>query len=121
VYADPRSPYLRRIAPVLEKKARLGVDSWGGVDTGIRDVMEPIEELFAREFPDFQPYPWGRRPWVNLLVRHILLAEPMVGDFARCFEGVTPDEAEELAGSFALDGCVRRAPLAEALREHLAR
>jgi hypothetical protein len=100
---------------VLEKKARLGVDSWGGVDTGIRDVMGPIEELFAREFPDFEPYPWGRRAWVNLLVRHILLAEPLVGDFA----GVTPDEAEELAGSFAFDRCLRRTPLAAALREHL--
>ncbi|MDQ7905658.1 cellulase family glycosylhydrolase [Phytohabitans sp. ZYX-F-186] len=119
VYADPQSPYLRRIGPVLEKKARLGVDSWGGVDTGIRDVMGPIEELFAREFPDFQPYPWGRRAWVNLLVRHILLAEPMVGDFERCFAGVTPDEAAELAGSFAFDRCVRRTPLALALREHL--
>ena len=29
VHADPGSAYLRRLAPVLEKKARLGVDSWG--------------------------------------------------------------------------------------------
>ncbi|MEO3745778.1 glycoside hydrolase family 5 protein [Plantactinospora sp. B5E13] len=117
VHADPDGPYLRRIAPVLEKKARLGVDSWGSVDTGVRHVMEPIERLFAEEFPDFQPYPWGQHGWVRGLVRHILLAEPMVGDFARCFEGLTPEEAEALADSFAFDRCLRREPLAELLRD----
>ena len=33
-HADPDSAYLRRIAPVLEKKQRLGVDSWGSTDAG---------------------------------------------------------------------------------------
>ncbi|WP_049561221.1 hypothetical protein [Nonomuraea sp. SBT364] len=49
----------------------------------------------------------------------ILLAEPLVDDFRRRFEGVTPDEAEVLAGSFTLDRCARRGPLADVLREHL--
>ena len=40
--------------------------------------------------------------WVHLVVRHILLAEPMVADFGRCFEGSSPDEAEALANSFRL-------------------
>jgi hypothetical protein len=46
----------------------------------------------------------------------VLLAEALVGDFGRAFEGVTPDEAAELAGSFALDRCVVREQLAELLR-----
>ncbi|MEE6262505.1 glycoside hydrolase family 5 protein [Plantactinospora sonchi] len=121
VYADPDSPYLRRIAPVLAKKQRLGADSWGGVDREVRHILDPIEALFDEEFPDFNPYPWGRKAWVNLLVRNILLAEPLVKDFGRAFEGVTPEEAETLAGSFAFDACVRREPLAETLRSHLAR
>ena len=115
VTADPQSSYLRRIAGVLEKKRRLGVDSWGSVDTGIRQVMQPIEDLVATEFPNFNPFPWGQRKWVHGLVRHVLLAEAMVGDFAACFEGVAPEEAEALADAFRFDQCNRREPLIEIL------
>ncbi len=27
---------------------------------GVRDVLDPIDALFDREFPDYAPYPWGR-------------------------------------------------------------
>ncbi|RIQ21078.1 glycoside hydrolase family 5 protein [Jiangella rhizosphaerae] len=117
-YARADSPYLRRIAPVLKKKARLGVDAWGSVDDGVRSVLDPIDELFEKEFPDYAPFPWGRKRWVDVLVRHILLAEPMAGDFARCFEGVTPDEAAELGASFAFAACDRREPLADLLARY---
>jgi len=120
-YARADGPYLRRIAPALEKKIRLGADAWGGSDARIRHVMAPIEELFEREFPDFAPYPWGRRDHINTLVRNILLAEPLVDDFARCFAGVTPDEAEELAACFAFERCERRTELVRVLAEHLKR
>jgi aryl-phospho-beta-D-glucosidase BglC (GH1 family) len=113
---DPDSDYLRRIAPVLEKKARLGVDSWGSTDAGVRDVLDPIERLFEEEFPDFQPYPWGARRWIHGHIRHVMLAEAMVDDFARAFEGVGPDEAERLADAFSLRNCLIRDELAEILR-----
>jgi len=112
VTVDPESDYLRRIAPVLEKKARLGVDSWGSTDSGIRDILEPIERLFEAEFPDFQPYPWGARRWIHGHVRHVMLAEAMVDEFARAFEGVGPDEAERLADAFAFRNCRIREGLA---------
>jgi hypothetical protein len=115
VSAAPDSPYLRRIEDFLAKKARLGADSWGSVDTGIRHVMEPVEKLFAEEFPDFEPYPWNKQRWIQGLLRHIMLAEPLVDDFAACFRGVTPEQAEELADSFRVDRCVRREPLLEIL------
>jgi hypothetical protein len=83
--------------------------------------MEPIERLFAQEFPDFEPYPWGKQRWIQLLVRNILLAEAMVDDFGRCFEGVDPQEAELLADSFALDKCERRHPLMDLLRAECSR
>lgn len=118
VYADPDSDYLRRLAPLREKKARLGVDSWGGSDRQVRHLLDPIDELFDVEFPDFAPFPWGRRAWLHLLVRHILLAEPMVDDLRRCFDGVDPQRAERLASDFAFDRCVRRATLAATLAEH---
>ena len=113
--ADPASPYMRRIAPVLEKKSRLGVDSWGSTDAGVRAILDPFEELFRTEFPDFQPYPWGAHRWIHGHIRHVMLAEAMVGDFARCFDGVGPDEAEALADAFAFERCNVREELASIL------
>ncbi|WP_298326028.1 hypothetical protein [Haloactinopolyspora sp.] len=93
------------------------MDSWGSTDAEIRHILRPIEELFEQEFPDFQPYPWGARRWIHGHVRHVMLAEAMVGDFAKAFEGVTPDEAERLADSFALGQCGVRGNLAGILRD----
>jgi len=118
VHAAPNSLYLQRIAPVLAKKARLGVDVWGSTDDGIRDLLEPIERRVAKEYPDFDPAPFGQKQWVQMLVRHILLAEPMVDDFARLFAGLDADQVRALADSFALDRTVERTPLAKILREH---
>jgi endoglucanase len=117
VYTPPEAPYLKRIAPVLQKKARLGVDAWGSVDAGVRHILDPIERTFREEFPDFKPFPFGVRSWVDTLVRHILLAEPLVQDFGRCFEGLSPAEAEALADSFRFDRCATRTRLADVLKE----
>jgi endoglucanase len=118
VTVRPGSPYVRRIAPVLEKKRRLGTDSWGGSDAGVRHVLEPIEKLFAAEFPDFAPYPWGARQWIARVVRQILLAEPLVEEFGRCFEGVNAAETAELADSFAFAACDRNERIAGLLRRY---
>jgi hypothetical protein len=120
IHAAPGSPYLERIRPVLDKKARLGVDAWGSSDAGVRDLLDPIEDAFRREFPGFDPFPFGQRSWIHGLVRHILLAEPMVADFARCFEGVGAEAAVALADSFRYQSCVKRDRLVEILRRAAA-
>ena len=84
---------------------------------GVRDLIEPIEQLFEDEFPEFAPYPWGARTWIAGHIRHVMLAEAMVDDFARAFEGVSPDEAEALADAFAFSNCVIRERLAGILRQ----
>ncbi|HLU62890.1 MAG TPA: hypothetical protein VKY66_00035, partial [Protaetiibacter sp.] len=119
VYARPDSPYLQLVGDLVEKKGRLGIDSWGGSDAGVRDVIDPIHALFEREWPDYAPWPWGRQPHVAVLVRHILLAEPMAEEFAARFRGVTPDAARELARSFRFDACAERTGLTSLLAEHL--
>jgi endoglucanase len=116
VYAAPDSPYLQQIAPLLARKARLGVDAWGSVDTGVRQLLDPIEQTFDTEFPDFDPVPFGRRQWISTLVRHILLAEPLVEEFARCFAGLGIEQVQELADSFRLDRCLTRDRLATTVR-----
>ena len=86
----PRLPSTcARIAPVLEKKARLGVDSWGVDRRAASGTSSSRSRTCSRaSSPTSSRYPWGSRRWIHGLVRHILLAEPMVDDFARCFAGV---------------------------------
>lgn len=118
VHARPDSAYLRRIAPVLRRKARLGVDGWASARTPIDDVIRPLQQLVDEEYPDFDPPPFGRERWVRRLVREVLLAEPMVEDFARCFEGIDEDEAVVLADSFAFPACAVRERLVATLVAH---
>jgi endoglucanase len=116
VHADPDSAYVRRIRPVLEKKARLGTDRWGTLDTHLRHVLQPVEELVAREFPDYQPFPYGQGWLIHRLIRHILLSEAMVGDLADRFRGLSREDVDELADSFRFDRCLRRPRLGDLLQ-----
>jgi len=114
----PDSPYRRRVADVMAAKARLGTDQWGGSDAQVRFLMDPLEELFRREFPGFDPYPWGVQRWLGTVFRSILLAEPLVSRFEAAFAGLTPEEAAACADSFALGRCQERSRLAAILRDH---
>jgi aryl-phospho-beta-D-glucosidase BglC (GH1 family) len=119
-YAKQDSPYLAHIKPILEAKARLGVDAWAGRDTGVRDLLDPIEALLDREFPEYQPWPWGRKQHIALLVRHILLAAPLAQRYGELFRGITPERARELASSFRFENCEIRTGLRATLTRHIA-
>lgn len=119
VHVAPQAPYLARIAPSLEQKRRLGLDSWGGSAAGVAHLTAPIEELVAAEFPDYHPYPWGPGRHIAQLVRHVLLAEPATEAFARQFAGLGPDDVAELARDFSFERCVERTPLSDLLRDRL--
>jgi endoglucanase len=121
VFAAADSPYMSLLTDFLAKKKRLGADSWGGTDEQIRDVVEPLEALLAREFPDFDPYPWGPQKWAARLLRHILISEALIPEFAERFRGITPHEARELARSFRWEACTRRIGLEQTLRLELAK
>ncbi len=118
VYASPDSPWVERIRPILEKKARLGVDAWGGTDAEIRDVMEPLERLFEREYPDYDPFPFGTKREIELLVRNILLAEPMLQEYGELFRGMNETEIDKMMRSFRFENCVQREGLADILAEY---
>jgi endoglucanase len=111
VYQPASTAWMRRIGPMLEKKQRLGADAWGSLETGIRDVMDPIDQMLGREFPDYDPYPNGARREARLLVRHILIAEALSSEFGRAFEGLSEDQVVALAESFNLDKAGRRTRL----------
>jgi len=107
------TPWMRRTAAVRAKKSRLGADHWGGTEDGIRDVMEPVLGRLDREFPGFDPYPFGRRRYAEQLVRNILLAEPLVEEFAACLAGASPRELAALGGSFGFAQCMPQEPLCD--------
>lgn len=119
VYVDPSSEWMRRIEPVLKKKARLGVDSWGGLDTEIRHIIEPLEQAFATEFPDYDPFPFGAVRDIQRLVRHILLAEPLLPEFAERFRDMSEMEIDDMMQSFKFENCVQREKLASILADHV--
>jgi aryl-phospho-beta-D-glucosidase BglC (GH1 family) len=120
VHTAPAGAYMVRFGDLIAKKARLGIDSWGSTDEEIPEVVEPIHELIAREFGEWSPYPWSARASADDLVRHILLAQAMVPEYAERFRGLGDDELDELADSFSLARCVRRARLCDLLASRMA-
>jgi endoglucanase len=119
VHASRESAYMRRFGELIAKKARLGVDSWGSTDQEVPEAVEPIHELVAREFPAWAPYPWSPRGTTDDLVRHVLFAQAMLGEYAERFHALSDDELDALADSFALEHCVTRTRLCDLLATHM--
>lgn len=113
----PDSPYGELVAEFVAKKRRLGVDHWGDTGEEVPEVTGPVQELVAREFPGFDPYPWGPVDWVRTLLLNITLAQPMAHEYADLFRGLDDDEIVALVDSFAFEQCVVREPLRTQLAE----
>jgi len=112
----PDSKWIRKIQPILEKKAILGVDSWGGSDENVRHILEPIEQTFAEFFPNYKPFPFDAKWQINRTVRHILLAEPLIEDFYPLLQGLDFEEIDALAASFQFNHCSPRRQLVEIIK-----
>ena len=102
VKAKPDSPWLDRTVAVRDKKARLGVDMNDSDDLQIADIMRPLVDRFAAEYPTFNPYPFGVRTHIDRLVRGILLGEPLAAEFAASFANITDADVDAIASSWAL-------------------
>ncbi len=115
VSAAPGSAYRQRFAGFVAKKDRLGADQWGSTGEGPKEVTQPVQDLIAREFPTFQPYPWGAFDWVRTLLLNITFAQPLVDEYAELFGGLDDSELLALADSFALENATVREPLRQQL------
>jgi endoglucanase len=82
--------------------------------------MGPLEELFADEYTNYKPFPFGSQREIELLVRNILLAEPMLPEYGELFRGMDEGEIDAMMRSFSFENCVRRDELASILSEHAA-
>ncbi|HEX4817245.1 MAG TPA: cellulase family glycosylhydrolase [Nonomuraea sp.] len=114
-------PYLERFGDFIAKKNRLGADRWGSTMEESADVLAPLHRLIETEFPAWNPYPWGARYQSDDLIRHILIAQALLPEYAELFRGLGDDELLALADSFLLERCVRREPLIELLADNLSR
>jgi hypothetical protein len=54
---------------------------------------------------------------INRLVRHILLAEPLLQEFAVLFKGMDEQAIDTLMQSFQFKNCVQRTELARILSD----
>ncbi|KAI0031100.1 glycoside hydrolase family 5 protein [Vararia minispora EC-137] len=126
VYVKPSTPYLTLLAPLLHKKYRLAVDTWGSDDSrpSVKEVYQPIEDLIKEAIPnekDRRLYPWPNWTYekrVAILARATLVAEYLIKEWAGYFRGMDKEELEELAQSFRFENCVQREGLNEILRAH---
>jgi endoglucanase len=116
VNLQTNSKWMQLIKPVLEKKALLGVDAWGGSDRRIRHILEPIEQAFAEFYPQYRPFPFNSQWHINRAVRHILLAEPLVEDFYPLLADLNPDEIDTLMASFKYGSCRPKNTLCEIIQ-----
>ena len=120
VSVRPDTPYRRRFDDFVAKKNRLAADQWGSDGIGVAEVTQPVQDLIAREFPDFDPYPWGRFDWVRTLLLNITIAQPLAHEYASRFRGLDDSELDALADSFAFESCAVREPLLAELQHGLA-
>ncbi|KAG8416266.1 hypothetical protein J3458_006862 [Metarhizium acridum] len=115
VYLDPESPHMRLMRPFVEKKQRLGLDSWAcaGKTQLHALVYQPLiskpkdvvpEHLRQKKYPKI----WTFDRQVERVARECLMSEYLGWELAEAFEGKMKEELEELAGSFALEKCLRR-------------
>jgi hypothetical protein len=115
------SEYMRRVRPMLDKKARLAVDLWGGQVDNIQHILQPIRDLMEKEFPDYHPYPWGKEFMMNRLVQHTLFAQALQPEFGELFRDMDEDSIDQMMQSFRLENCVPRQDLVDLLQNDARR
>jgi endoglucanase len=115
VHQNENTPYMKLVSAFLSKKDSLGADAWGSTDKNIRQVLSPIEELFKKEFNGYNPYPKGQQSKINLLVRHILIAEALVPEYCNLFKDLNEEKLIALAQSFRFENYVKRERLEDIL------
>jgi endoglucanase len=115
MHQNENTPYMKLVSAFISRKDSLGVDSWGSSDKNIRQVIEPLEELFKKEFPGYDPYPSGQQRQIRLMIRHLLMAEALVPEYCNLFKDLTEEKLTALAQSFRFENYIKRKRLEDIL------
>ena len=117
VTVDPESPYM---APLRRPDREEGPPGRGLLGLDRRRVARALRAAARarrERVPGVGAVPVERALDHRRLVRHLLLAQAMLPEYAERFRGLDDDELDALADSFRLASCVPRARLAAVLRE----
>lgn len=117
VYVGEDTAYRRLLAPFLAKKKALAPDSWGVDATKIQHIFDPLEQWLDANTRLAEKYPWPTRQHVARAVRQTLMSNVLCDEYAEYFKDKTLEELDELAASFKLENCAKRAKLNEILEE----
>ena len=115
MHQNENTPYMKLVSKFITRKDSLGADAWGTTDKNIRQVIAPLEELFKKEFPTYDPYPRGQQREIALLVRNILISEALIPEYCNLFKDLSDEQLTALAQSFRFENYVKRARLEEIL------
>jgi hypothetical protein len=122
-YVSPDTAYMKHFAPFLEKKFKLAIDAWGCDETHVRQFYEPFTKFIADnvepKYRELYPFPvWKFENRIERLARNVLLAEYLVQEWADYFKGLSEEEIDGLARSFAFENCKQREGLNKVLVAH---
>jgi hypothetical protein len=122
VHTSPSSVYMKIIAPFLARKRQLQIDAWGcrpalEVESVITPLVEWIDKIVPSSKEQY-PTPWATERQISRLVLQIWIAGCLQEEFANLFAGMSIDELNTCARSFAFGECIQRDGLNRALEEH---
>lgn len=122
LHMKPDSAWMKLLAPMLEKKRDMAVDSWAYDDVHLQDgLFGPLHKWFEDNIPEkhSKKYPWQWRMHMHVFrgIRGITLAEYLIPEWAEYFRGKTFQELDELAKSWEFDNCLGRERLNETLKK----
>lgn len=122
IHTDPNSKYMRTIAPFLARKRALQLDAWGRYPSSESEaVINPLVEWIDKVAPnskDQYPTPWATERQITRIINQIWLATCLQNEFADLFKGMSLEDLEECAKSFAFENCLQRQGLNKAMEEH---
>ena len=122
VHVDPKSKWLKTIAPFLKKKRDYQLDAWGRYPSKqVEDVINPLVEWIQKIAPtsdDQYPTPWQTERQITRLINQIWISGCMSDEFAEQFRDMSFDDLEACAKSFHFDECIQREGLNKALEAH---
>ena len=115
MHQNGNTPYMKLVSAFLARKDSLGADAWGSTDKNIRQVIQPLEDMFKKEFSGYNPYPNGPERRISLMIRHLLIAEALVPEYCNLFKNLTDEQVIALAQSFRFENYVKRNRLEDIL------
>lgn len=122
-YVDPRSPYMKAVAPCLKAKDKLQTDAWiGNVPQGdIRKGLNDAADKILASAPGLDVSQPFVRHWLSQAVLAQFVGRLIQPLWAGAFKGKSRAEIDRLMKSFALGNCRINRPLLEVMQRHCRR